>query len=68
MNFKKFFPDFCHWQHPLSESAINQSADIFIYRVITKMMVYEKGQKLCRNGQLVEFLFTVRKKLTLQTK
>ena len=41
---KDFFSDFCHWQQPLSESAINQSADLIIRRVITKMLLYEKGQ------------------------
>ena len=44
MNFEKVFSDFCHWQQPLSESDINQSADLIIYRVITKLMFYEKGQ------------------------
>ena len=42
MNLKK--SDFCHWQHPLSESAINQFDDFIIYRIITKMVFYEKDQ------------------------
>ena len=64
--FRKDFSDICHRQQPLSESAFNQSADFIIYRVITKIMFYEKGQQLCQTGQLVEFLSKIIKKLTLQ--
>ena len=48
---------FRHWQHSLSESAINQSADLINDRVITKMVFYQKGQQVSGNGQLVEFFF-----------
>ena len=34
MNFEKTFSDFCHWQEPFAEKAINQSTDLIIYRVI----------------------------------
>ena len=44
MNFEKMFSDFCDWQQPLLESVMNQITDMIIYRVITKMMFYEKGQ------------------------
>ena len=44
LNFEKMFSDFCHWQQPLSEIVINQSADLIIYRVNIKLMFYEKGQ------------------------
>ena len=44
LNFENIFSDFCHWQQPPSETAINQSADLIFYKVITKMMFYEKDQ------------------------